>query len=195
MSPIIQQMIYYLIVFIIGIILIAFLQRGFFFTWLRARFSNGKKVVVKCYGNVKPYYRVGRIAENKLNFKDRHSKVEKGLYFEDVHNQTHFDLGVFWVEVDVIKNCIFNLKAEAKAVPGSDAEKNESLCIRHLYRPSLLDAKTQLLIWLLIGVLLVVLYMAYSQYKQGKLLMVILEQVVSMKTTVFNQTSNVIIGG
>lgn len=195
MNAILQQMLMYFAVFLIGVLLIGFLQRGFFLTWLRARFSNGKKVMITCYGNVKPYYRLGRIVENKLIFKDRHSKDERGLFFDDVQHQTHYDLGVYFVSVNTIKNCIYNWKEDAKAVTGFDAEKNESLCIRHLYRPSLLDAKTQLMIWILVFLCLVVLFMAYTQYKQGKLLMVVLEQVVSLKSTVFNGTSNVIIGG
>lgn len=196
MNTIIQQMIFYFIVFILGVMVIAFLQRGFFLAYIRARFSNGKKVIIKCYGNVKPYYRLGKIAESKLTFKDRWSKDEKGLYFNDIQNQTHYDMGVYWVEVNTIKNCIYNWKSDAIAISGFDAEKNESLCIRHLYRPSLLDAKTQLMIWLLVGVLILVLFMAYTQYKQGKLLMIVLEQVVSLKSTVFNGTSpSIIVGG
>lgn len=158
-SPMMQQvlitMFSYLAVFILAFLVMSFLQRGFFWKWLKARTSNGRKVLIKIMTITRPIYKVGWISEGDLIFKG--DKTPDGKKQEMRINNIprdaiYKDLGVFCVEVDGQKWIVH--KPDGSSVPASDPEKMNSLYLRALYRPSILDQKTQIMILILIFVLL-----------------------------------------
>jgi hypothetical protein len=158
-SPVMQQvlitMFSYLAVFILAFLVMSVLQRGFFWNWLKARTSGGKKVLIKIMTVTRPIYKVGWISEGDLIFKG--DKAPDGKKMEMRINNIprdaiYKDLGVFFVEVDGQKWIVH--KPDGTSVTASDPEKMNSLYLRALYRPSILDQKTQIMILILIFVLL-----------------------------------------
>jgi hypothetical protein len=70
--------------------------------------------------------------------------------------------GIDYVIVDDTKNAV--VKIDFSAVSGTDAEKNNSLYLRALYKPTMIDNKEKLMFFLLVLAVLGILYLAYTQY-------------------------------
>lgn len=196
-----QQLLFIGEIALLTIIIISLLQRGFFWTWLRARIQPNKIIMIKCWGGKKPYYRTGRLENNpqRIIFKDLHSKQEKSIMIDNPKEEIHIDMGVQWIEVNTQKDGIFQYKAKdkdgkpitveftgfkainytelVKAINGHDGEKYEGLCLRHLYRPSLMDDQLKKVFWITIVLLVLVAGNAYFTYKNMKGLEFISQQI------------------
>jgi hypothetical protein len=183
---------------LLTIILISLLQRGFFWSWLRARLNSNKTILIKCWGGKKPYYLTGKIENNpqRIIFKDMHSKQVKSIMISNPKTQIHIDMGVQWVEVDTLKDCVIDYSEMIKAINGHDGEKYEGLCLRHLYRPSIMDDQLKRVFW--IGIISLVLIGAnlYYTYKITKGLAFVSQQVADTcgvtKDLVANMTHTII---
>lgn len=220
MNAIYNQILFISEIVLLTILVISLLQRGFFWAWLRARLSPKKVVVIKCYGGKDPYYRNGKIENNPLRviFKDMHSKMDKSIMISNSKTQIHRDMGVQFVEVDTQKDCTFehesvdkegnkkiitingfkaiDYQEMVKAVNGHDGEKYEGLCLRHLYRPSLMEDQLKKQLWILVIIMLLVAINLYFTYKDNKALVYLIKQSGAcndIKTILMNQTQNVIV--
>ena len=184
----------YLIIALITIIAISMLQRGFFWTWLRARLQPQKTIVIKCYGGKKPYYRNGRIEPNpqRIVFQDLHSKQYKSIIISNASTQIHIEMGVQYVVVDTQKDCVIDFGELAKAINGHDGEKYEGLCLRHLYRPSLMEDQLKKQLILLIIILLAIIGNFYYTYKLTKGVEFVSTQIGNIQTTLNNMTGRII---
>lgn len=139
---ILMQAFSYLISFFFGIVLIGFLLRGFLITYLRVRFSNGKFIMVKVRDLIKPYYVVGKIDEAFLVYKDKNKNKKR---IKIIREQIYNDMKINIIEVDPVSNSAIDFSTVFKAVSGYDADKLNSLYLRALYRPTILDQKTQII--------------------------------------------------
>jgi hypothetical protein len=162
-QQILVQMISYFVVLILSIIVISLFQRGFFWKWLRARSSGGRLLLIKIKGVVKPIYKTGWIEENDLCFKMKwNDKIPKRIH-NIKREYIYKDLGVSFVEIDDNLNCF--LTPDLKGVTGFDAEKMNSLLLRALYRPSLLDPKDQIILIVVILLFFMSLIMIFYNYR------------------------------
>ena len=184
----------YLMIALITIIIISMLQRGFFWTWLRARIQPQKIIVIKCYGGKKPYYRNGKIEPNpqRLIFQDLHSKQYKSIIISNAQTQIHIEMGVQYIVVDTQKDCIIDFGETVHAVNGHDGEKYEGLCLRHLYRPSLMEDQLKRQLLILIILLIIVAGNFYYTYKLTKGVEYVSQQAYQIQETLKNMTGRII---
>lgn len=137
----------YLTVFIIAIGCVAFFQRGMFLAYFRARLSNGRKVLIKCFGLSNVYYKVGKVQDGFLIFKDV-GKAQKriALIKGNIIDDNKVKIAFF----DPESNNLIDFYENFKGVPGFDAERMENLYLRTLYRPITQDLKLNII--LVVGV-------------------------------------------
>lgn len=156
-------------VLLMAIMGMAFIFRGFFFPYLRVKASLGRLVLVNCRAVNRNFFRVGKVEESCLKFKKHKQKIDIPIP-SDI-NCFYRCLGVSWINIDDEKNAI--ILADMSSIEGYDAEKYSELLERALYKPSITDNKTKLILLLqLISVivLIVILFMIVNNGKQFTLI-------------------------
>lgn len=148
-----------------------FWTQGFFAKWLKVKTSRGKLVLVRVQGLTGEYYRPGKISEGDITFKDNKKEIRRlSLPGRESINR---GMGVNYVIIDDVKNAVMTI--DFKMVSGFDAEKNNSLHIRALYKPSLLDDKTKIIIGVLVVTAILVIVGLVINYQGHKSLMTAIE--------------------
>jgi hypothetical protein len=175
----------YLAVFFFSIIIIGFMQRGFFWSFIRAKMSGGKKLIVKIRSITRPIYKIGRIQEGDLMFKN---SDKKDVRFKVDKDDIYRDMGVFFVEVDDEKGIV--IRPNLVGVTGFDPEKMNSLYLRCLYRPTLLDQKAQIMLILLIILTLMVLMGLFFSYQTSKKVELTLQTATFIKRLLLQNASS-----
>lgn len=120
-------------------------------TWFRVKTSSGKLILVCSRNIVQDYFRAGRIEDGFIIFKGLNKEPKRVAV---PPGAVYRAWGVNCILVDDIKNAV--MLRDFNMVPGYDAEKHESLYLRALYRPTLMDDKTKIILILLVAVILVV---------------------------------------
>lgn len=191
MNPIISQALAYGIVLVICIFIISFLLRGFFWSYISVRFMNGdrQKVLVKVRTINKPFYKVAKIVGGDLVFKvgkdeRRYSNIPKSAIYND--------LNINWVEIDDLTGAVVIYDGMFKGVSGFDPDKMNSLYLRALYKPQIVDPLTTIMIVLLIVIVLICFYNAYAIYTVDKKVTAI-QRITSLTNNyLFQNTSNIL---
>lgn len=163
MHPILVQTISYAVVLLLALLIVSFLQRGFFWKYFRVRLSFGKLIMVKVRAINRDFYRVGRITEGFLIYKG--DKNNKRLVIKD-KSCFYRSLAVTWVDVDDETNAIS--KVDYTTVSGFDAVKYNDLFLRALYKPNIADTKEKLIIGAIVIIGLMVIGCLYFQYVTNK---------------------------
>ena len=159
------QVVSYAVILIVFFVVIEFYSKGFILKYIRVRSSRGRKVLVRVIGQVTDYLEVGEIAEGMVKFGDRSTRgrSKKIVSLPDQGGVTRL-LGVHWVYIDEKKNAV--LLSDFSAVTGYDAERNNNLLMRALYRPETLNTNQKLM---LVGVGLIVLGVIVIYIKLGSI--------------------------
>jgi hypothetical protein len=164
MSQLLLQVFYYALVLVLGLVIVGFMQRGFFGAFARVKLSFGRLILVKVRAVNRDYFRVGKIDEGFLVYK--HQKQEKRLAIKS-NNVFYRSLNVMWVDVEETKNAIAN--PDYTNTPGYDAVKYNDLYLRALYRPVIADNKEKLviagLLFCVIGLIVIGVLLFYT-YKE-----------------------------
>ena len=163
MHPILTQTIYYGVVLLLSITIISFLQKGFFWKYVRVKLSFGKFILVKVRAVNRDYYRVGHIQESFLIYKGH--KNDKRLVIQD-KGVFYRCMGVSWVDVDDQKNAL--MKADYEPVSGFDAVKYNDLYLRALMKPTIADTKEKLIIASIIIIGLICIGTLFFVYTMSK---------------------------
>lgn len=135
----------YILSFGLGIGLIWFFTGDFLSSFLKVKSSRGKFVLVKVRGNVTDYYRVGKIVDGMLKYKDS-VKESKTLTWNSLG--LYRSMNVNCVDVDEESNNIAS--RDYSFVSGHDAKKTDDLMQRCLYKPSMLNTEQKIILGLLI---------------------------------------------
>lgn len=155
----------YLVVFIIPFFLVALYQGGFFGPYVRVKGSRGKLVLVKVRTMVSHYYRVGRIVEGALKYRDRNKNDHHITLIEGC---VYRMLGVSCIDVDEEKSTVYN-HALAREVPGHDTVKVDQHIKRALQKPSMTNQNWTIILLIVILVALIgVGILMYQNYKLQK---------------------------
>lgn len=146
---------------ILALIIIATLQRGFLGPWLRVKGSRGKKVLVRVVTLTDDYFKVGRVDEGMLFFRDRTKEnrmvtLPKGSIYDSY--------GVKCVDLDDERNTVFN-RETWQVVNGYDAKQIDAIFQRILLRPGKNNKYFIVIIVLVAVVALLCLANAYMSYK------------------------------
>ena len=146
----------YVAVVIFVFLLIDFMSVKWLRTWFVVKQSRGQKLFIHVRNEVQDFYRTGKLENGFLVYKGL-SKETKRIALSD--NCIYRSMGVNCVIVDDIKNAI--LSRSFDQVSGFDAEKHESLYLRALYKPSILDNNTKIMLVLMIVILIAVAFGFY----------------------------------
>lgn len=141
-NPIIAMTLGYLGVAVLCFIVVNFLMAGFLRTFMVVKGSRGKKIMTNVYALNRNYSVAGYVDNGWFVYTDA-NKHEKRLKIPKSISVFYRFLNVTWVNVDEEKNTF--ITPDGKEINGFDAEKYNNLYLRTLYRPSLLDPKTQLM--------------------------------------------------
>jgi hypothetical protein len=126
-----------------------FFTGGFLYKWLVVKFSRGRKVLVRVHTLIDPYFRVGKIDEGFLVYKNK-AKTQKRICI--TNESTYRCYTVNCIDTDDEKNCI--IKLSGTGISGFEAGKYDDLYVRALYKPSIDDKKAQLVLILLIVIII-----------------------------------------
>lgn len=183
--PVWTQTLYYMIVLILAFCMIGFIQRGFFWKYIKVRLSFGRLVVVKIRGITRDFYAVGDIQENFLVFKAH--KEKKRINIKD-SNVFYRSLGCIWVDLDEHKNALS--KTDYTPIDGFDAIKYEHLYERTLYKPAIADNKEKIMFACLIGIAIGIVVVAFLVFKNAEAIQMVYQQIGSIKVD-----SALVVGG
>jgi len=160
LQAILIQTLGYGVALVIGIGIITFLQRGFFFKFLKVKASLGRKVLVRLRQVTHWEYFVGRWEEQDLII-GRGKKKKRINNVEQQH--IYRSIGIFWVDLDGKTYAVLPPN-DTTAIEGFDPEKQESLITRALYKPPIEDKKNELIMVLVIAALIAAAASAYFGY-------------------------------
>lgn len=163
-SEIITLIISYIGVLIIAFLIVAIILKGFIGAFMKVKGSRGGKVLVKIRSIMYEYYRPGTIEEGFLVYRDR-NKNNKRISIPS-NSCIYRSLGVNCVDVSEELNCIVDINYNA--VEGFDADRYNSLYLRALYRPTILDQKQQIILFLLIAIIILIIISVFMNYQNGK---------------------------
>lgn len=180
----------FLVLAILPLMIVNFFTQGFFAKWLAVKISRGKKFLVVLDGIRRDRYFTGVEENEMIVFKD-YKKETRRLALPK--NAIRRGWGIDYVVISDDKNAVINI--DFNSVPGFDAEKNNSLYLRALYKPTILDGKQQLMIILLVLSLLGLLYLAYDGYVLSGKIQVLTSLVESLKTPTAQATSQALTSG
>lgn len=170
--PVFIQAGYYGIVMVLTVLLLSFLERGFFWKYLRVRLSFGRLVLCKVRAINRDYFRTGQIIEGFLVYKSKEGNKRIKLDKSDVFYRV---MGTSWIDIDEEKNAI--CKVDYDSIEGFDAIKYNNLFLRALYKPSIAEPKDKIIIGGIIIIGIVLLVVAYLVYKNSGEILLIKEAV------------------
>jgi hypothetical protein len=130
-------------------------SQGFLSNWFKVRRKRGALILVRVRTVINDYFIPGKVEEGWLTYTPRGKKKDEGKRIGIVEGSIYRAYGLHCIDIDDTKNCSF--KRDSTAVPGYDAEKNNSLHLRALYKPSIMDDKTKIIIVILIIIALAVI--------------------------------------
>lgn len=177
MNPILLQALYYAIVLLLGILLVAALQRNWFWVWLRVRVSFDKYVLVKVRNVARDYGVVGHIEDGRTLVVHMKKGQERRVVIPEGVKVFYKFLGVQTVDYDDEKNAICT--ADYTPVSGFDAERYNDLFKRALKKPALQDPVMRWILILSVVTLLAsiaAVFTAAAIYKQEALTQQLISQ-------------------
>lgn len=151
----------YLGLIVVFIFLVNLYMHGFLIKYARVKASRGRLVMVEVNTIVRRYLALGHIEDNFLVYKKRNSRDKCRMVVPS--GAVYQDLGINWVTVDEAKNTV--IMPDLTTVEGHDAETTESLYLRCLNKPSLLDNKTKVLLILVIIVLIAIFILGIFNFQ------------------------------
>lgn len=162
------QAFYYSIAMGFVVVAVSFLLKGFFWSYVKVRFSFGRLLLVKPRSVLHDYVRVGRIEDGFLIYKVKtvDGKEEKRISIDPNNRYIYRFLTVNWIDVDEEKNAL--CKCDYTPVMGYDAKKFSDLLVRCLQKPAILNNIDKIIIAGVIGlgILSVVgIYLGYVNMK------------------------------
>jgi len=179
MNDLISVILGYGAVLLIGIFVLSFLFRGFFWQFLRVRASLGRKILIKARAINRDYFIVGKVEGEFLVFKS--SKEEKRIAISD-RNVFYKSLGIIWVDLDETKNTL--VKPDYTGATGFDAVLYNNLYLRALYKPAITDNLDKIMILMVIVGIILNIVVIVLLVKAGKTDTAILNQLTTFGTQI-----------
>lgn len=149
----------YLAIILLGFGLINFLSNGFLLKFIRVKASRGRLCLVKIRSVTHDYYKSGKINDGFLTYKDN-EKNERRIALKP--GMTYRVMNVHSIDIDDETNAIINHNYEVKS--GFDAPRFESLYVRALMRPSLLESKEKIIMILVVVAIIGIIFVGYFVY-------------------------------
>jgi hypothetical protein len=199
----------YAALFLSGFIIANFMTKGFLLTWWRVKRSNGKKIMVRVWNAADFYYKDGQMDNGFVHYTARKRKDnptpsrmichvitdDNGKQVDISKKAVYHSLGINWIDVDDIKNCILYLDENSyMACPGFNAELNDEALNTALAKPSDVNALFtekvfQIIVCIGFIIMIVGFYLVISKIKAHDAnLKMVYDMVQPMYNTMFNTT-------
>jgi len=199
----------YVVLFLSGLFLLVMVLRSFLPAWLSVRFSGGSKILVHVANPLMDYYRAGRIDDGFLYYKARRRRdnpdPNRMLFVGDIRNFSYKAFGVNVVDVDDLKNCVWNrsgvstvndkgVSSNYEAVSTNNAEAYDEAQYTALHKPAtkkaLFDEHTwqiiQMIVFLLIIAGMIIIYRQLQTNDSH--LKLVFDEVVGLSNIFLNST-------
>ncbi len=204
-----QMIINYVVIFLCGVGILFFLLKSFLPAWFKVRRSAGTLILVHVANPLMDYYKAGRVDNGFLYYKARkrvdNPDPNRMLYVGDIRNFSYKAFGVNVIDVDDIKNCVWNrygvsgvsdtgISSNYNAVSTNNAEAYDEAQYTALHKPStkkaMFDEYTWQIISLIAFILLAVgLFLVYRQIQTNDAHMkLIYDQIEPISKYLFNST-------
>lgn len=159
MNDILIVMIGYIISFLFGVGLLWFFMSDFMTAFLKVKASRGKLILVKLRSSVRDYYRVGKLDDEMLVFKDDNKNTRRINMHKAALYRT---LNVNCVDIDEESNCM--ISRDYEVLNGHDAKKINNLFVRALTKPQTLSKTDQIIMFMLGAAILGILLTLFFVY-------------------------------
>jgi len=173
-SPIFTQAIYYGVVLILAIFIVSFMQKGFFWKFIRVKLSFGSRILVEKRSIPNYTYRVGFTEGGFLKFKDKkegRSFVNR-IALPEGKNVFYKSMGCWRVDIDPDKNCL--LEPSLVGIQSYDPQRFDELMAAAIEAKEPSKEKIILISLVILGILVgVSLYFLYNNSK-------VLEQIMGI---------------
>lgn len=202
-----QLIMNYVVIFLAGIGLLFFFLKSFLPAWFEVRRSAGNKVLVHVANPLMDYYKAGRVDNGFLYYKARkridNPDPNRMLYVGDIKGFSYKAFGVNVVDVDDIKNCVWNrygsstvsdkgVTSNYDAVSTNNVEAYDEAQYTALHKPSTKKAMFDEYTWqviVLVG-MVVCLVGAFLIYRQTQTLDAHIKLVYDYITPIHNYLFN-----
>lgn len=174
----------YLLIVIAILVIINRAMGGFLFTWFKVRQKRDIKLLVKVNTAIGNYFKPGDVDEGWVVYRGAGKKKDEMRRISLSPGCVYRAYNILCVDVDDEKNCVF--KKDMTAVSGYDAEKNNTLHLRALYKPMLMDDKTKIILVILIVVVIGIIISALLNYTTMQKILTSIESLKSVGSTVAN---------
>lgn len=198
----------YVIIFLAGTGLLFFLLKSFLPAWFAVRRSTASKILVHIANPLMDYYKAGKIDNGFLYYKARrrtdNPDPNRMLYVGDIKGFSYKSFGVNCIDVDDIKNCVWNrtgvstvnaqgVSSNYEAVTTNNAEAYDEAQYTALHKPNIKKALFDEYTWQLIVIFAIILLGvgAFLIYRQGQTNDAHVKLVYDMITTTNNYLFNV----
>jgi hypothetical protein len=167
-----QLIINYVLIFLCGLGILFMLLKSFLPAWLSVKRSGGNKILVHIANPLMDYFKAGRIDNGFLYFQARKRKdnpqANRMLYVGDIRNFSYKAYGVNVIDVDDIKNCVWNRYGNASinsdgvssnynSVTTNNAEAYDEAQYTALHKPSTKKALFDEYTWQMISLVAYIL--------------------------------------
>jgi len=174
-------MIYYGVVMLITVVALGLIQKGFFWKFIKVKTSMGKLIMVKIREVNRDHYKIGSIEGGWLIYKVKGKDVKRIAIPKD-RPTIYRSVGIGFVDVDSEKNAVCT--ADYTTVSGFDAEKNNDLYLRSLYKPQINDNKEKIMLGLIVVGIIVSLIVGYLVIQQQESINIMVQQLSTMQGSV-----------
>ena len=154
---------YGLFAMVVVVAIVNFLLGGLLGPFMKVKRSRGKMVLVKIRNPIQDFFIAGHIEEGFLIFKDRLKNTRRIQMMPGVVSRA---ATINWVEIDDEKNCFFKRDTGA-AVSTYDPVKVDSLLVRAMMKPGVVDTLLKIVLVLVIITFVAVLGVGFIAYKNG----------------------------
>lgn len=200
----------YVVLFLSGFVITNVMTKGFILTWWRVKRSNGKKIMVRVWNTSDFYYKDGQIDNGFVHYTARKRKDNpspsrmictiitdpiSGKDIDITKKAIYHSIGVTWIDVDDVKNCILYLDNDSYlACPGFNAELTDEALNTALAKPADVNAlftEKVFQIIVIIGfiVLIIGLILVYKKIESHDAnLKMVYDMVQPIYDTMFNNT-------
>lgn len=181
MNEMFINLVYYIVVMVLTLLGCGFIQKGFFWKYLKVRASMGRLVLIKIREINRDDYKVGEIEGGKLKYTVK-GKDKKLIMIPKNKPVFYKTIGITMIDIDSEKNAVCCV--DYSSLEGFDAEKYNDLLLRALYKPKIDNNREKMIITCLVILLIAVAFIGYMLMQQGEVTATILNQIGNMKGSV-----------
>jgi hypothetical protein len=175
-KDLLMQVLTYFAVFIITLVVINFLTRGYVFKYIIAKGGVNKgKVLVRAWTATGKYYVVGKIKEQFLIYKGRDKEIFR---YELERGIVYSEMGVNVIDIDEHRQLV--IRPDQTEYLTNDPARFDDLLTRAIQKPSLNNTPLIIILVLCIVILLAVVGVGFMGYKNQQAITTLSDNIANL---------------